>query len=261
MNRQREEIPFTVKLESDEPLSVRIIAETLRDIENMLSDIEKHIFNTSDARAQWKWPDEAELEVVATVNGLDRAQLSRIVEEAERGFTEAKEAKGSVNWPSGFGPAAQDSARKILGRLEKLNSIIVRAEDRRPVTITTAEIGKRVTGKLISRRCAYSSVEGRLELISHRGKLRAAVKENVTDCVVQCTFSDELLDVIKELFDKRVVVEGLVNYRENGEPISITKVSSVTERKHGAPLRDFIGSAPDITGGVSSDEFIARLRG
>jgi hypothetical protein len=70
-----------------------------------------------------------------------------------------------------------------------------------------------------------------------------------------------MLEDMKDLFDKRVIVDGIVSYRENGEPISITKITSVVERKQSKPLKDFIGAAPDLTGGASSEEFIARIRG
>lgn len=261
MGQPGEEIPFAIKLESDEQLSVKLISDTLRDVERMLADIEKHMFDRENAKAEWKWPEGADLEVVATVNGLDRDQLSRIVHEAEKGFSEAKEAKGPVIWPKSFGPTAKACAGRILSRLDKLDSIVVRAEQGKPITITSAEVSQRVIGRAARRRTAYSSIEGKLELISHRGRLRAAIKENLSGIVVQCIFPDEMIEEIKDLFDKKVVLEGQITYRENGEPISATRVSSVIERKPGRPLRDYIGAAPDLTGGVSSEEFIARIRG
>jgi hypothetical protein len=70
-----------------------------------------------------------------------------------------------------------------------------------------------------------------------------------------------MVERIKPLFDARIVAEGMVNYRDDGTPISITDVTRLMAKGSGKPLDAFIGSAPDLTGGLSTEEFMSRLRG
>ena len=70
-----------------------------------------------------------------------------------------------------------------------------------------------------------------------------------------------MLERIKDLFDKTVVAEGLVSYRDDGTPISITEISSVREKIGGKSLIEFVGTAPDFTGDLSTEDFISKIRG
>jgi hypothetical protein len=137
----------------------------------------------------------------------------------------------------------------------------VRAENREPVVIEAAEVSQTVLGRKSfgARRRVHSSVQGILELISHRGRLGAAIRER--NNAVTCTFPDQLLERFKDLFDKNVIAEGLVSYREDGTPISITEVSSIKEKPVGKSLLEFIGAAPDLTGGLPVDDFFSKMRG
>src|ERR1035437_9112071 len=78
---EENEVAFTVNLDSLDYLDVGTIADTLRDIETLLTDIEKRIHATQQSKVKWTWPEEAHLEVVAKVNGMSRPQLSKIVAE------------------------------------------------------------------------------------------------------------------------------------------------------------------------------------
>ena len=106
-----------------------------------------------------------------------------------------------------------------------------------------------------------SSVEGNLELLSHRGQLRAAIKEIGSGNSIWCSIPDEMLEQFKPLFDKRVIVEGLVNYRENGSAVSVTNVTQIRERKSSKSLLEYVGTSPNLTGGLSTDEFMDQIRG
>lgn len=259
------DVTFSLSLDGGE-LDLRAIAQTIRDIETLLSDIEQHVRQQTGSPVHWKWGAGSELEVVASVNGASHEELERIVDDAQRGFEQAERAareRTRINWPESFGAKAQRSANNILKRLENLQSITVHAENRHPIKIEAAEIGETITSKkrLRAYRRVHSSVEGRLELISHRGKLRAAIKDSQTNISVQCTFPDEMVESMKHLFDKNVIAEGLVSYRGDGTPASITEISSVKEKSGGRPLIEFIGTAPNFTGDLSTEDFISKIRG
>ncbi|MDE2993039.1 MAG: hypothetical protein OXU67_04070 [Chloroflexota bacterium] len=114
-------------------------------------------------------------------------------------------------------------------------------------------------------RRVYSSVDGVLELVACQGEtVVVGLWEHGTGAYVRCCLAagewfDELRD--RALWGKRVLVEGRVAYDEAGTPLSIVDVTSVVERESGSRLRDFRGSAPNLTGGLSTEEFIARVRG
>ncbi len=119
------------------------------------------------------------------------------------------------------------------------------------------------TGQVVRR--VYSSVEGILEMVARRGEtVRTAIREHGTGAYVRCCLAaDEWFDELRDraLWGKRVLVEGRVAYDEAGTPLSITDVTSVIERESGPRIRDFRGSSPNLTGGLSTEEFIAMLRG
>jgi hypothetical protein len=259
------DVSFAISLDG-ERVGVRDVTKTLVDVERLLADIERRVRGVESAQVTWAWAeDNPPLELVASVNGATREELARIVEEARRGFETAKraaeDAGSKPTWPDSFGPEAQRAARSILRRLEHLESITVQADQAPPVVITAAETVELATAGKRRRRLVHSAVDGRLDLISKRGRLRATIKDHSTGAEVQCSFPDEMIDTVTSLFTKRVVAEGLVHYRADGRPISITNVTSIRERRAGRPLEDLIGATPDLAGGIAPEEFIALLRG
>ena len=114
-------------------------------------------------------------------------------------------------------------------------------------------------------RRVYSSVEGVLELVACQGEtVVVGLREHGTGAYVQCCLAaDEWFDELRDqsLWGKRVLVEGRVAYDEAGTPLSIVDVTSVVERESGPRISDFRGSAPNLTGGLATEEFIARVRG
>ena len=114
-------------------------------------------------------------------------------------------------------------------------------------------------------RRVYSSVDGVLEMVACQDEtIVAGLREHGTGAYVQCCLAaDEWFDELRDraLWGKRVLVEGRVAYAEEGTPLSIVDVISVVERESGPRIRDFRGSAPNLTGGLSTEEFIARVRG
>ena len=129
------------------------------------------------------------------------------------------------------------------------------------VTLNTDQ--RLCTGQAVRR--VYSAVDGVLEVIACRGKtVMAGIREHGTGAYVKCCLAaDEWFDELRDraLWGKRVLVEGRVAYDEGGTPLSIVDVTSVIERKSGPRIRDFRGSVPNLTGGLPTEDFIARVRG
>ena len=255
-----------ITLNTDEQLDVKLIIATLRDVENILSEIERSISADRDAKAHWTWGEEAHLQFVASPNGVAEDTLGRVLEVVHDGFEgamDAAQSNRSVEWPPEFGARAQHSAQRILQSLKHLESLTIETTGRPPLEIQEARIEQLFTGQVVRR--VYSSVEGVLEMVSRRGKtVRAGLREHGTGAYVKCRLdADEWFDELRDgaLWGKRVLVEGRVAYDEEGTPLSIIDVTSVNERKSESLIRDFRGSVPNLTGGLSTEEFIAKVRG
>lgn len=147
-----------------------------------------------------------------------------------------------------------------MKRLSKLESITVKAENHKPVKITSARLPEMVISSGAKIASVHSSVAGELDLILHRHSLKAAITERGTGNIVQVKFPDEMLDEIKRLFKHLVNAEGIVKYRADGSPSSITLTAPPRALRKGKPLIEYLGAAPDIAGGLSPEEFVERIR-
>jgi hypothetical protein len=108
---------------------------------------------------------------------------------------------------------------------------------------------------------ARSTVEGILELVAHpRGTFHAAIRELTTNNYVRCRFPPEFRDRLLPLFTKRVVVEGIVAYDDLGRPLSVTDVTDIYERVPGPSLSTLRGTVPDLTRGLTPEEFVSGMR-
>ncbi len=259
------EFEFSVSLNTDERPDIELVRETLSDVEAMLRDIERHVTDRKQAGAHWLWerPDPT-LIFAAHVNGVSAETLSRVVEVAADGFKRASEGgqDRAIQWPAEFGNEAQKRAKRILERLERLESITIAATGREPVVIRKTYIGKSIVARA-SRRRIWSSVEGVMRMIASGGKvIRAGIKEHGTGSYITCTLDAETWhERVRGWWDQRVVLYGRVAYAEDGRPLSIIDVTDIHPRLPGQPLTSFLGAAPGLAGRLSEDDVIAEMRG
>ena len=68
----------------------------------------------------------------------------------------------------------------------------------------------------------YGSIEGRLQTISVHGRAHFYVYDDLTDKKVDCRIPDTRLKDAISHFNERVSVSGIIRYREDGRPTSIT---------------------------------------
>ena len=70
-----------------------------------------------------------------------------------------------------------------------------------------------------------------------------------------------MIDEVKAALGGRVVVEGLVRYRSDGSPVSISNVTSLKVKAPPVrPIHELRGSLPYMTQGMAAGEYIRRLR-
>jgi hypothetical protein len=89
----------------------------------------------------------------------------------------------------------------------------------------------------------FGSVEGKLEAIQDSAGLQLRVRDNLFNALVKCVLPDDMLKDAFASFRKRVEISGLVHYRANGTPISIS-----VERLAPLPDDDDLPSYHDVRG-------------
>jgi len=109
---------------------------------------------------------------------------------------------------------------------------------------------------------AWSSVDGRLDVISVRKQPYFVIYEHGTNNRIRCTFPDEWLNTVKDYLGRRVRAEGYVHYRQDGIPAALT-LPSTLERVPDPDQLDitvYRGALPGISEELSSYEYVRRLR-
>ena len=72
-----------------------------------------------------------------------------------------------------------------------------------------------------SQRAEYGTIEGILDTLSSRGRIRFTISEPIWNIGVQCTVPDNLVSSMQGMWRKRVAAHGMVHYDRNGYPTSI----------------------------------------
>lgn len=110
---------------------------------------------------------------------------------------------------------------------------------------------------------SVGSVEGTLELVSlHEGDRKFNVYRDVTGKVVQCDLPSHLEKEVIAALGKRVIVSGAVHRNLVGAPVRVEaeKIRILPAGKESPPLDEFMGSIPDLTGDLSTEEFVRMIR-
>lgn len=94
----------------------------------------------------------------------------------------------------------------------------------------------------------YGSLDGYMQVLSTRGKVRATLYDDLTDRPISCKFDDFSGDILDTLFramrnKRRVEVSGLISYRSDGQPISM-----VVDNFEVFPHSDALPDIKDIIG-------------
>jgi hypothetical protein len=129
-------------------------------------------------------------------------------------------------------------------------------------TILKQDAASKVTAILKTRFKSIGSVVGKLEVISVHGPPRFNVYDAVTHKAVSCHFEPERLEDIAAALGRRVVVTGVVHRNAHGEPLKVEKpeLRILSSTDEPPSVRDLIGLVPDLTGDLSAEEYVRKLR-
>ncbi|MCC6960864.1 MAG: hypothetical protein IT301_13550 [Dehalococcoidia bacterium] len=243
---------------SGSKIDSRLVGKTISLLRAALDDIEKSI-TQEPPQAVWETGD-TEVRVVASANGVDAATLAQIQHDFLDGFSAASGRE--TPWPATITPRARRAISNLIRQANELDAISAGAESG-PMVLVTGDQARasRALGAVERTYTEHTSIDGRLDLISVRGRPRFIIQDFATGKRLLCRFDDTLISRVKDALGKRVVIEGAVKFRTDGQPLSVSSVQSIWTRPE--PLRaidDLAGAVPNFTGGEAAEAFTRRRR-
>jgi len=109
---------------------------------------------------------------------------------------------------------------------------------------------------------AYSSLIGKLDVISARRERRRIGLLTEAGRPVLCDVQRLPRQIILDAFEQRVLVSGRLRRNSRGQPVRLD-VDAIEEVTEPAPVlaRDLLGAAPELTDGLSTEDYMAVVRG
>lgn len=108
------------------------------------------------------------------------------------------------------------------------------------------------------------AASGVIELIGSIPRLYFVLRERNTDRPVPVYFTEVHQALVLEGYRHRVEVTGRIRHDGNGTPLSIDDIISLELLPSRADLpspESFIGALPNLTGGLTLDEYLDHIRG
>jgi hypothetical protein len=109
-----------------------------------------------------------------------------------------------------------------------------------------------------------SSFRGMLDVINIHGPEKLFwLYPEIGPSKIQCIFPDELFETAKMSLGKRVEISGLFKYKMNAPYPHAAEVDDVLALPPDDELpnfKDLLGIDPDMTGGLSSEDFVRKIR-
>jgi hypothetical protein len=239
-------------------VDIELLGKAAKSLRTLLTDIEQVI--TGEAHASWEWEQPA-LRAFASPNGTTEATLLQVVHEAREALVkgEAEQRSRRVQWPETITPKGQRAVKDIIALLGSVDTITVQAEKEDPVTLRRQDEFLAVLPRRQARR-ERSEVEGILDIINVRRQPRFSVKQR-SGGVVGCTFPTEMFERVKDSLGSTVVVEGLVKYRTDGTPVSVTEITNMRiKAPPAASITELRGTLPGLTNGQPAGEYVRQMR-
>ena len=165
-------------------------------------------------------------------------------------------------------PYFSDNCLRLLGKVAKVlssngaDALEVYDRTREKYTEFDSGIGKTTNQLIRNSYESFGSVEGTLEMISIHKPARFNVYHSVSLRAVRCNLREEDIEKVKDALGRRVVVTGLVSYNAKDEPKSIIveEIEIIPKEEELPTIDEFIGSDPNFTGKMTTEEYIRSIR-
>jgi hypothetical protein len=150
---------------------------------------------------------------------------------------------------------------KVL-RGDGANALEIRDLIRHTSTRLDAQIATTASQLMGYSYKSYGSVEGTIEMISIHKPPRFNVYHSIGLQAVRCNLREEDVERVRDNLGRRVVVSGLVSYNAKDEPKSIVveELEVIPSEDELPTIDQFIGSDPNYTGDMTTEEYIRSIR-
>lgn len=147
------------------------------------------------------------------------ATTQRVIKALPSGLNKLE--KGTDVPPAYFDQRALRAARELaqIPKQRKLTYVRFHAEGVPDIPVSQHSADTAI--RLLGQHQALGSVEGKLRTLSDKGALQFVVFDDLYDNGVNCFMNEELMEQAKDAFRKRVAVTGMVQYDQEGRPVSI----------------------------------------
>jgi hypothetical protein len=193
---------------------------------------------------------------ITTIRGEadDLASVERVV----RAYADVGEALAERR-PIPFSPKVADEARAIVRLLGKSITSVRFETDETDTVIVSPDVQPQHLPKIIG----YGAVEGRVQTLSSRGRLRFTLYDALNDRAVICYVDEDRAELMRKIWGRRVIVEGLLTRDPaTGQPQTVRSVTRIEELPDNEPgsYRRAIGALRGRPLGLSPEDAIRRLR-
>ena len=257
---QLDELTITLP-DKDGGISVETLKKALENALDMLRSIEANLAAGADVkwqvvRVKMQSPLEMTFAPKVRVKGRSRPGLGRRMVKACLQGVEMIQKQARL--PQYFSEDTLDAAKKLIKNTE---GIAFASNGSGKATLTNQAM-KNIEELAQKARLYvdFTSIEGRLEVVSvHDGK-SISVWETLTNRRIECRMLEEHFQAAQSLLGHRVRVTGRVSYR-NHVPTLIRVEEPVQRLRTVAELPQPKDIGPiDITGDLTSEEHVRRMR-
>ncbi len=165
--------------------------------------------------------------------------------------------------PEGFSEYALDDLRKtkrLFNGFYDMRAIVVK-RNAVPIARIADDISRKVDRVYRGGYSLLGSLEGKLEAVNLHGKApTTTIWERISGKPVRVHLSQDLRSQAKDLLEHRVLVSGRIKYFANGAARSIVDLKEIRDLDRPYRLRAEYGSIPDLTGDLTTEDFLKAMR-
>jgi len=164
--------------------------------------------------------------------------------------------------PEGFPPRCVEAACDLVENLArvKAQASVALGADQERLTERTLANGRALLRTMVWQD--YGSVDGALEMVNVHDTSHFYLYERHTGCRVKCSFARDQIEDVRRSLGRTARVRGVVRYNRQGEllGLQVQGLEALPDPSSPPGIDDIIGIAPNITGGLSTEDHLRRLR-
>jgi hypothetical protein len=244
-------------------ITLRAFINAIENWLSILKDVDAAISKVSSGSLDWVVTELAVGSLQVAVAPLSRVEGKNfgpvVARNAVAGLGQI-EREGTT--PPYWSHASLMHARKMLKSIGNCGVSGIEATYQSDTERASARASANIDLLLPTIRTSLGSVEGVMEAISIHGQPKFVVYQDGTNKAVTCAFSQTWLDSAKEALGRRVSVAGVVHWNRKDEPVRVDVEDLRTMKSRGElpPIVQLAGSVPDLTGDLTTEEYIRRIR-